>query len=107
MGQDEFARMVETYCKQHGLSLREFGEMVGRTASALSRLLRGENTPTVYTLKAIHDATGIPLLSMVYALVDMEPENDPKAAQFFALFGALTQRQQQALIELLEALAAG
>lgn len=70
-------------------------------------MLRAESTATVYVLKAIHDATGIPLLTMVYALVSMDPEDEQRAAHFLGLFAAHTERQQKALIGLLEALAAG
>ncbi len=104
MGHEAFAQMITSHMRAHGLSLRTLGEQVGLTAGSLSRMLRGETTPTVYTLAQISEGTGIPVKNMFHALTDHEWEDDGKANSILEVILTLTEEQQAHLLALLDAL---
>lgn len=54
---------IRTLRKRRGLSLRALSEECGLSFNAISRIERGENSPTVSTLHRLATALGVPITS--------------------------------------------
>jgi transcriptional regulator with XRE-family HTH domain len=57
---------LQDYMYENRMSFKELGTALGVSRGYAHRLVSGERTPTVNTLRRIHEVTGIPLKTLVY-----------------------------------------
>ena len=86
-----------------GLTQSQLAQRIDRTKEAVSNIERGVNLPSLDTLQAICDVTGIPLAAVVVAIRDDEATQDQRA-QLNALFGRLSDRDQVLLMAIARAM---
>jgi len=54
-------KRIKHFRKSNALSMRDLAQKSGLSANAISRIERGENSPTISSLKRISEALGIPI----------------------------------------------
>lgn len=58
---DRLALRIKTFRKRRSLTQDQLGELVGRSADAVSQLERGVSLPSFETLERLADALAVPL----------------------------------------------
>lgn len=61
-----FANMVEKYMRKNNLTMKELGEKVGKTESAVSYWISGKSLPRMGTVQQLADLFSITTDEMVY-----------------------------------------
>jgi len=58
-------KILKRWMAAHSYTLKELADETGVSGSGLSRILRGERTPSIGTLKKLHETTKIPYEELV------------------------------------------
>jgi transcriptional regulator with XRE-family HTH domain len=99
-------QLIETIGKRiakarsdRGVTQEVLGEVISLEPLSVSRLERGERSPSVSVLQAISDALNIPLSALVDDSTDLPtPEHTPAQMELLRLTQGLSESQMEALL---------